>query len=123
MPAELPAVIDVAMSWRHRLGGRFGGGHPPCGLESRDLGRWERERLGVRRIGALEIECQVVRERDLQECLPGAHAVPSRLHERERAAVEADRLVLRINGPSRVPRFEEVFHRSLWILRLAEVAR
>ena len=80
-----------------------------------------RERLAERLVRGAVVEGEVVGQPDLEQRLASARLVPGSLHEAERAPVELDRLVLRVDRPGRVARLEQVLDRALGLVRLGEV--
>jgi hypothetical protein len=69
----------------------------------------------------LEVEGQVMGERDLEERLSCASVISETVEELERASVVLERLVVGVERPGGVARLEQVVGRAPRLVRLAEV--
>ncbi len=81
------------------------------------------ERLVVGRLGPLEVEGEVVRERDLEQRVAGALLVAEARQEVAGAAVVLEGLAVGVQRPGRVARLQQIVDGPRRLVCLAEVSR
>ncbi|TMJ96894.1 MAG: hypothetical protein E6G67_03900, partial [Actinobacteria bacterium] len=118
---ELVALGRVDLAGGHLVGLRREDLEPLSGLVRRRLLDSAAEGFVVELLSFFEAKGEVLRERHLEERVPRAALVPEQRQETACPPVVLERFLVRIDGPCRVTRLEQVLDRLLRLLRFGEV--
>src|SRR5205823_879014 len=104
---EVPGCLPVRIAGRECIELEPARLETLCRLDSLRLGNLPGERLAVGPVRLLEIEREVVRQRDLEQRVARPPSITEPVEEVERAPVVSERLLLGVEPASRVAGLEQ----------------